>query len=109
MYFRQGQEICLYPKAFEPPVLAPNSFIEWVAGVLLSGEGGGLKRPEREPDHPPRASAEVENEWTYIFIPPYVFVFFTGRYLPFCAEHNLKTHTFRKRDAPLLCRVCSVF
>jgi len=76
-------------------MLATNSFIEWVAGVvLLSGEGGVVKRPEREPDYPPRASAEVENELTYNFFPPYVFMTFTGRYLPFCIEHNLKTHTF---------------
>jgi len=75
-------------------VLATNSFIEWVASVLLSGEKGGAKRPEREPDHPPRASAEVENEWIYISIPRYVFMDFTGRYLPFGTEHNLKTHSF---------------
>jgi len=97
------------PQSVQTAYVGPNSFIEWVACVLLSGKGKGLKRPEREPDHPPRAGAEVENEWTYIFIPPYVFMAFTGRYLPVCAEHNLKTRFLKKRDAPLLCRVCSVF
>ena len=68
-----------------------------MAGVLLSGEGGGVKRPEREPDHQPRASAEAENDWTYIFIPPYDFMTFTWIYLPSYTEHNLKTHTFQKK------------
>lgn len=53
-------------------------------------------RQEPEPDQP-RASAEAENDWTYIFIHPYAFMAFTGRYLPFCTEHNLKTHTFLEK------------
>ena len=50
--------------------------------------GGGVKRPEREPYHPPLAGAEVENERAYIYIPPYVFMDFTGKYLPFCTEQS---------------------
>lgn len=99
-------------------MLATNSFIEWVAGVLVSGEGGGVKRPEREPDHPPWSSAEVENEWMDIYF--YCSVCFHGSYRDISTIYLLyiylsvlkiilKHTLFRKRDAMLLCRVWSVF
>jgi len=30
----------------------------------------GVKRPEHEDDYSPLSSAEVKNEWSYIFSPP---------------------------------------
>jgi hypothetical protein len=35
-----------------------------------SGSFSGVKRPGREADHSPLASAEVKNEWSYTFTPP---------------------------------------
>jgi hypothetical protein len=34
----------------------------------------GVNRQRRETDHPPPSSAEVKNMWSYISIPPYVFI-----------------------------------
>jgi hypothetical protein len=49
----------------EPP-------IQWVPG------GGaislGVKRPGREADHSPPASAEVKKMWIYTTTPPYAFM-----------------------------------
>jgi hypothetical protein len=36
--------------------------------------GGGVKRPGREADHSPPASAEVKKMWTYASTPPYTFM-----------------------------------
>jgi hypothetical protein len=44
------------------PVLEPTQPpIQWIPGALSLG----LKRPEREADHPSPYSAEVKNEWSY--------------------------------------------
>jgi len=40
--------------------------IQWVVGALSLG----VKQPGREADHSPPSSAEVENAWSYIPIPP---------------------------------------
>jgi hypothetical protein len=34
----------------------------------------GVKLPENKSDHSPPSSAEVENTWSYTFIPPYAFM-----------------------------------
>jgi hypothetical protein len=34
----------------------------------------GVKRPRREPDHSPLASAEVKKMWIYTSTPPYAFM-----------------------------------
>jgi hypothetical protein len=44
--------------------------IQWVPGALSLG----VKRPGHEADHSPLSSAEVKNEWRYIFTPQYVFM-----------------------------------
>jgi hypothetical protein len=38
------------------------------------GFSPGVKRPGREADHSPLASAEVKNTWIYTFTPPYAFM-----------------------------------
>jgi hypothetical protein len=46
-----------------------------VTGYGLDDQGfGGVKRPGREADHSPPASAEVKKTWVYTFTPPYVFM-----------------------------------
>jgi hypothetical protein len=53
------------------PALGPiQPPIQWVSGVLLPG----IKRPGRETDHSPPASAEVKKTWIYTSTPPYVFM-----------------------------------
>jgi hypothetical protein len=47
-----------------------QSPIQWVLGALSPG----VKRPGREADHSPPASAEVKKMWVYTSTPPYVFM-----------------------------------
>jgi hypothetical protein len=42
-------------------------------GSFPNEQGGGVKRPGHESDHSPSSSAEV-SAWSYISIPPYVFM-----------------------------------
>jgi hypothetical protein len=44
--------------------------VQWVPGALSQG----VKRPEREADHSPSASAEVKKTWIYTSTPPYFFM-----------------------------------
>jgi hypothetical protein len=44
--------------------------IHWIPGALSPG----VKRPDREVDHSPPASAEVKKTWIYTSSPPYVFM-----------------------------------
>jgi hypothetical protein len=44
--------------------------IQWVPGALSRG----VKRPGREADHSPPASAEVKKTWIYTSTPPYAFM-----------------------------------
>jgi hypothetical protein len=44
--------------------------IQWVPGALSTG----VKRPGREADHSPPASAEVKKMWIYTSTPPYAFI-----------------------------------
>jgi hypothetical protein len=44
--------------------------IQRVPGALSPG----VKRPGREADHSPPASAEVKKMWVYTFTPPYVYM-----------------------------------
>jgi len=34
----------------------------------------GIKQPGREADYLPPSSAEVKNAWSYLSLPPYVFM-----------------------------------
>jgi hypothetical protein len=53
------------------PVLVPTQpIIQWVSGALSPG----VKRPVREADHSPPASAEVKKMWIYTSTPPYAFI-----------------------------------
>jgi hypothetical protein len=47
-----------------------QSPIQWVPGPISKG----VKRPEREADHSPAATAEVKKLWIYISNPPYAFM-----------------------------------
>jgi hypothetical protein len=42
--------------------------IQWVPGDLSLG----LKRPEREDDHPSPSGTAIKNEWSYTSTPEYV-------------------------------------
>jgi hypothetical protein len=44
--------------------------IQWVPGVISPG----VKRPGREADYSPPASAEVKKMWIYTSTPPYAFM-----------------------------------
>jgi hypothetical protein len=39
-----------------------------------SAMSAGVKQTERESDHSPTSSAEVKNEWSFIYFLPYVFM-----------------------------------
>jgi hypothetical protein len=44
--------------------------IQWVPGALSPG----VKRPRREADHSPAASAKVKEMWIYTSTPSYAFM-----------------------------------
>jgi hypothetical protein len=48
-----------------PALGSTQPSIQWVPGV---------KRPVREADHSPPASAEVKKTWVYTSIPPHIFM-----------------------------------
>jgi hypothetical protein len=53
------------------PVLGSTQHpVQWVAGALSPG----VKRPGREADHSPPASAEVKKVWLYTYTTPYTFI-----------------------------------
>jgi hypothetical protein len=67
---RRRLGIFLFTTAFRT-VLGPSEPpIQWIPGALSLV----VKRPEREADHSPPSSAEVENAWSYISTPQYVFI-----------------------------------
>jgi len=47
-----------------------SASIQWVPGAISQG----VKRSEREADHPPPSSAEVKNAWSYTSAVPHVFM-----------------------------------
>jgi hypothetical protein len=52
----------------------------------------GVKRPERETDHSPPASAKVKKMWIYTSTPPYAFMVLCNRdnfTLPFTDEKHI--------------------
>jgi hypothetical protein len=58
-----------------------SKFESWLWGppnILSNGYQGALsrevKRPGREADYSPQASAEVKNMWIYTSTPPYAFM-----------------------------------
>jgi hypothetical protein len=69
------------------PPLPQYAFMEWCSVKKAQGQfyfvftitfylfyvTQGVKRPEREADHSPPSSAEVENAWSYTSTPQYVF------------------------------------
>jgi hypothetical protein len=53
------------------PVLGPTQPpVQWLPGALSLG----VKRPGREADHAPSASAEAKKMWIYTSTPLYVFM-----------------------------------
>jgi hypothetical protein len=51
---------------------SPNFLFNGYRGLFR--RGGGVKRPGREADHSPPASAEVKKMWIYTSTPPYAFM-----------------------------------
>jgi hypothetical protein len=66
---RWGQEFSLH-HVVKTPLGPTQPPIQWVSGALSLG----VKRPGREPDHPPPTSAEVKKTWVYTSIPPCAFM-----------------------------------
>ena len=64
--FRQGQEILLFSKTFNPVQLFP-----------------GIKWPEREVNHSPPSGVEDKMSGRVPLIPLYAFMTWTGKALPF--------------------------
>jgi hypothetical protein len=62
--------------------------IQWVLEVLSLG----VKRPEREADHSPPSSAEVNNAWSYTSTPPYVFMAWHGHLYLYNLFYNTMLH-----------------
>jgi hypothetical protein len=62
----QGLKIFLLTSASRPALGATQLPIQWVPGALSLG----VKQLWHEADHSPPSSAEVENAWSYISIPP---------------------------------------
>jgi len=62
--FRQRQDISVLPK-MSRPALGPTP--------ASSSLATGVKRPGREVNHSLQSSAEVKNNWSCTFIPPYDF------------------------------------
>jgi hypothetical protein len=60
----------LFSTSSRPALGSTQPPIQWVPGTLSPG----LKRPGREADHSPRASAEIKKIWTYTSSPPYAFI-----------------------------------
>ena len=68
-WFNSGQvhEISKAPTMALGPTQA---LLQWVQLALSSG----IKQPEHEADHPSSSHAEVNNECSHTFIPPYAFI-----------------------------------
>jgi hypothetical protein len=49
-----------------PALGSTQPSIQWVPGALSPG----VKRPEREADHPPPNNAEIKKMWIYTSTPP---------------------------------------
>jgi hypothetical protein len=60
----------IFSTSSRPAVGPTKPPIQWVPGNLSSE----VKRPGREADHSPSASAKVKKIWTYTAIPPYAFM-----------------------------------
>jgi hypothetical protein len=58
---REGLGIFLFTTAFRPAPGPTQPPIQWALGALSLA----VKRPEREADHSPPSSAEVNNAWSY--------------------------------------------
>jgi hypothetical protein len=65
----QGREFSLLHSVQTYTGAHPASYLMGT-GVLSQG----IKRPGREADHSPQASAEVKNAWIYTSTPPYAFM-----------------------------------
>jgi hypothetical protein len=60
----------LFSKSSRPALRSTQHSIQWVQGALSLA----VKRPGREADHSPPASAEVKKLWIYTSTPPYAFM-----------------------------------
>jgi hypothetical protein len=59
----------LFSMSSRPALGSTQAPIQWVPGALSPG----VKRPGREDDHSPPASAEVNKMWIYTPTPPHAF------------------------------------
>jgi hypothetical protein len=64
-----GQEFSLL-HVVQPALGSTKPPIQWVAEALSLG----VKRPGREANHSPPASAEVKKMWMYGSTPPYIYM-----------------------------------
>jgi hypothetical protein len=60
----------LFSTLFRPALGSIQPPIQRVPGALSAG----VKRPEREADHSPPTSADLNETWIYACAPPYVFM-----------------------------------
>jgi hypothetical protein len=60
----------LFSKSSRPALGSTQPPIQYVPGALSPG----VKRPGRESDHSPPASAEIKKMWIYTSTPPYAFM-----------------------------------
>jgi hypothetical protein len=60
----------IFSTSSRPALGSTQPPIQWVPGALSLG----IKRPGREADHSPPASAEVKKIWIYTSTPPYAFI-----------------------------------
>jgi hypothetical protein len=60
----------LFSTSSRPALGSTQPPIQWVPGALFPG----VKRPGREADHSPPASAEAKKNWIYTTSPPYAFI-----------------------------------
>jgi hypothetical protein len=65
-----GSRIFSFPMSSKPALGYTQPPIQWIPGALPPG----VKRPWREADHSPPASAEVKKMWIYTSTPPYSFM-----------------------------------
>jgi hypothetical protein len=66
----EGSRIFSPPCHSDSALVSTQPPIQWVPEALSPG----VKRPGREADHSPPASAEFKKMWIYTYTPPYAFM-----------------------------------
>jgi len=72
----RGRGLFSSPQGAERPWGPPSFLFGGYRASFL-----GIKQSGREVDHPPPCSADVKNEWSHTFAPPYAFWAFRGKNL----------------------------